>query len=227
MPPITSTGSPRLGSARRNVDKKTGLASAPSVAALSVGREEASARGDLITAEVIARPDANAAPLMPHATAPDAPAGADNRALGLVETRGMVPLIQGVDAMAKAASVDLIGWAFIGGALVHALVRGDVASVHTAVEAGARGAEEAGDLHATLVIPNPAPGVERLFPPVSDPGSGPTGALGVVETTGYVGAISAADGAIKAADVEILSLTIGSGGRVATLFKGDLAGQKL
>ena len=191
-------------------------------AALAVGREEASARGELITAEVIARPDANAASRMPHATAPVDVPDANGQAIGLLETRGMVPLIQGADAMAKSASVDLVGWAYIGGALAHTLVRGDVASVHTAVEAGERAAQEAGDVHATLVIPNPATEVGCLFPPASGPESEPTGALGVVETTGYVSAVSAADGAVKAADVEILSLTIGSGGRVATLFKGNL-----
>jgi microcompartment protein CcmL/EutN len=194
-------------------------------AALSVGRQEAAGRGEVIFAEVIARPDAKAAPRMPHAGAVGQAAETGTEAVGLLETRGMVPLIQGADAMAKAAAVRLVGWTYIGGALVHALVRGDVASVQTALDAGARAAAEAGELYATLVIPGPADGIGCLFPPESaPPPEGAAGALGVVETTGYVSAVGAADGAVKAADVRVLSLTIGSGGRVVTLFSGDLDG---
>ena len=194
-------------------------------AALSVGREAASDRGDLITAEVIARPDGRAASDMPHAAA-SLSAPTTGNALGLLETRGVTPLIQGSDAMAKSAPVELAGWAFIGGALAHVAVRGDVASVHTAVEAGERAARAAGEVYATLVIPAPADGVEAFLPPPhvveAVPGARAVGAIGVVETTGYASAVGAADGAVKAADVEILSLTIGSGGRVAALFSGNL-----
>jgi len=85
-------------------------------------------------------------------------------ALGLVETRGLVPMIEAADAMVKAAKVVLVGWEKIGGGLVTALVRGDVAAVKAATDAGAEAARKVGELHAVHVIPRPHKDLETRLP---------------------------------------------------------------
>ncbi len=84
-------------------------------------------------------------------------------AIGLLETRGLVPLIEATDAMAKAANVQISKRIQIGGGLVTAVVRGDVGSVRAAVEAGATAASQAGELVASHIIPRPADGVVKAF----------------------------------------------------------------
>ena len=189
--------------------------------AIRVGQEEVARYGELITAEVIARPEGRAVERMPHPAAmKEITVGP--RALGMLETQGMAPLIEGADAMVKAANVEIAGWAFIGGALAHVVVRGDVAAVQTSVEVGRRVAEEVGEVHATLVLPQPIEGIGALLPPALSVEAQATGALGLLETTGYAGVVSGVDAMIKAADVEIQRLSIGSGGRIVGLVKGSL-----
>ena len=67
------------------------------------------------------------------------------QALGMVETRGLVPLIEASDAMVKAASVELVGWDRVGAGMVTAFVRGDVAAVKAATDAGATAAARLGE----------------------------------------------------------------------------------
>ena len=80
-------------------------------------------------------------------------------AIGMIETRGLVPLIEATDAMAKAANVEIIKRVQIGGGLVTTVVRGDVGSVRAAVEAGANAAGQVGELVASHIIPRPADGI--------------------------------------------------------------------
>jgi ethanolamine utilization protein EutM len=82
-----------------------------------------------------------------------------NSAIGLVETKGLIGLVEATDAMAKAANVQIIKRISIGGGLVTTVVRGDVGSVRAAVEAGAQAATQAGELTASHVIPRPAEGL--------------------------------------------------------------------
>jgi len=82
------------------------------------------------------------------------------RALGMVETRGLVGAIEAADAMCKAAHVELVRYERIDGALVTVSVRGDTGSVEAAVEAGARAAARVGTLIARHVIPAPDPQLE-------------------------------------------------------------------
>ena len=84
-------------------------------------------------------------------------------AIGLLETRGLVALIEATDAMAKAANVQIAKRVQIGGGLVTAVVRGDVGSVRAAVEAGANAASGAGELVASHIIPRPAEGVIEAY----------------------------------------------------------------
>ena len=76
-------------------------------------------------------------------------------ALGMIETRGFVAVVEASDAMVKAAEVELLGWHPIGGGLVTALVRGDVAAVRAATEAGERSARAVGEVISVHVIPRP------------------------------------------------------------------------
>jgi ethanolamine utilization protein EutM len=82
-----------------------------------------------------------------------------NDAIGLLETKGLVALVQATDAMAKAANVQIVKRVQIGGGLVTTVVRGDVGSVRAAVEAGANAASQAGELVASHIIPRPAAGL--------------------------------------------------------------------
>jgi ethanolamine utilization protein EutM len=76
-------------------------------------------------------------------------------ALGMIETKGLVPLVEAADAMLKAANVTLIGWQKIGSGMVTALVVGDVAAVKAAVDAGATAAGRVGEVVGVQVIPRP------------------------------------------------------------------------
>ena len=76
-------------------------------------------------------------------------------ALGMIETKGVVCLIEAADAMLKAANVTLVKQIQIGGAYVTTVVRGDVGSVRAAVDAGAEAASRAGELVSAHVIPRP------------------------------------------------------------------------
>ena len=84
-------------------------------------------------------------------------------AIGLLETRGLVALVEATDAMVKAANVQIVKRVQIGGGLVTTIVRGDVGSVRAAVEAGANAAQQAGELVASHIIPRPADGVIDAF----------------------------------------------------------------
>lgn len=81
------------------------------------------------------------------------------QAVGLIETKGMVGLVEATDAMCKAADVTLGGTREIGGGYVTVIVRGDVASVQAAVSAGAAAAKEVGEFVASHVIPRPHDGL--------------------------------------------------------------------
>jgi len=80
-------------------------------------------------------------------------------AIGLVETKGLTGLVAATDAMVKAANVEAVKRIGIGGGLVTVVVKGDVASVRAAVDAGAGVAGQVGELVSSHVIPNPTEGV--------------------------------------------------------------------
>ena len=82
-------------------------------------------------------------------------AGNHMEALGMIETKGLVPLVEASDAMLKAANVTLIGWQKIGSGMVTAFVVGDVAAVKAAIDAGAAAAGRVGEVVGVQVIPRP------------------------------------------------------------------------
>lgn len=85
-------------------------------------------------------------------------------ALGMIETRGFVGMVEAADAMLKAAKVDLVGYEKVGNGLVTVIVRGDVAACKAATEAGARAVERVGELISVHVIPRPHASVDAALP---------------------------------------------------------------
>jgi len=85
-------------------------------------------------------------------------------ALGMVECKGLVAMIEAADTMVKAANVQLVGYEKIDAGLVTAIVRGEVAAVKSAVEAGAAAARRVGEVVATHVIPRPHRDVDIGIP---------------------------------------------------------------
>ncbi len=82
----------------------------------------------------------------------------------MIETRGLVAMIEAADAMVKAANVKLIGYEKIGAGYVTALVRGDVAAVRAATDAGAAAARKVGELISVHVIPRPHKDLDDVLP---------------------------------------------------------------
>ncbi len=85
-------------------------------------------------------------------------------ALGMIETKGFAAMVEASDAMVKAAKVELVSYEKIGGGYVTAIVRGDVAAVKAAVEAGVRGAEKVGEVVSTHVIARPHVNIDLVLP---------------------------------------------------------------
>lgn len=85
-------------------------------------------------------------------------------ALGMIECRSFAAMVEASDAMVKAARVELVGYEKTGGGFVTAIVRGDVAAVKAAVEAGTRGAEKVGEVVSVHVIPRPHANVDTTLP---------------------------------------------------------------
>ena len=147
-------------------------------------------------------------------------------ALGLIETLGMVPAINGADRMLKAANVQLISYENVGSTLVTIMVKGDVAAVTAAVEAGAVGAAEIGKLTARNVMPRPIKGVADIVSVYAVDAEGETGrprAMGLIETFGIVYLLEAADAMQKTADVEVIGFENVASGYVSVLVQGDVA----
>jgi len=85
-------------------------------------------------------------------------------ALGMIETRGLVGMVEATDAMLKTANVTFVSWQKVDAGLVTSIVRGDVAAVKAATDAGAAAARRVGELVGVHVIPRPADEVETIFP---------------------------------------------------------------
>ncbi|MDD5629137.1 MAG: BMC domain-containing protein [Elusimicrobia bacterium] len=88
-------------------------------------------------------------------------------ALGMVETKGFVGMIEASDAMAKAAKVRMLGYEKIGSGLVTTLCRGEVGAVRAAVDAGAAAAQKVGEMVAIHVIPRPHDDIEKYLEQIS------------------------------------------------------------
>ncbi len=85
-------------------------------------------------------------------------------ALGMIETKGLVCMIEAVDAMLKSANVQIVGWDKVGSGLVTSFVVGDVAAVKAAVDAGASAASKIGEVGSVQVIPRPHEELASVLP---------------------------------------------------------------
>ena len=85
-------------------------------------------------------------------------------ALGMIECRGFAAMVEASDAMVKAAKVELTGYEKTGGGYVTAIVRGDVAAVRAALDAGQRAAERVGEVLSVHIIPRPHGNVDEALP---------------------------------------------------------------
>jgi ethanolamine utilization protein EutM len=86
-------------------------------------------------------------------------------ALGMIETKGFIALVEATDAMLKAANVQFVGWDKVGSGLVSAFVTGDVAAVKAATDAGATAAGRIGEVVSVQVIPRPHEDIGIVLPP--------------------------------------------------------------
>ncbi len=85
-------------------------------------------------------------------------------ALGMIETRGFAAMVEASDAMVKAANVEFVGQVKIGGGYTTSVIRGDVAAVRAALDAGNRAAERVGEIISVSIIPRPHELVDEVFP---------------------------------------------------------------
>jgi microcompartment protein CcmL/EutN len=85
-------------------------------------------------------------------------------ALGMIECRGFAAVVEAADAMVKAAKVELRRYEKTGGGYVTAVVRGDVAAVRAALDAGSRAAESVGEVISVHIIPRPHSNVDEVLP---------------------------------------------------------------
>ena len=88
-------------------------------------------------------------------------------ALGMIETKGFVTLVEASDAMLKAANVQFLGWQKIGSGMVTAFVTGDVAAVKAATDAGAAAAGRIGEVVSVQVIPRPHDDLKTVLPEIT------------------------------------------------------------
>jgi microcompartment protein CcmL/EutN len=160
------------------------------------------------------------------------------KAIGFIETKGLVGNIEATDAMLKAASVEFLGSVALGAGLVAVVVTGEVASVKASVEAGAEAASRVGELVSTNVIARPHSDVVKIMPP-KGPAAGGTisedaikedaplnSALGMIETYGYTANIEAADAMLKAAEVTLVGQERIGAGLVTVFVQGDVGAVK-
>lgn len=155
-------------------------------------------------------------------------------ALGLVETLAIVPVIEATDKMLKAADVELVAFEAGGSTLCTVFVKGDVAACRSAVEAGAAAAEKIGTVTGKNVMPRPIRAISAIVNThdIDADGeeeevySGPTRALGMVETFGVLYLMEAADAMCKAADVDLVGYENIYDGYVSALVRGDVGACK-
>ncbi len=90
-------------------------------------------------------------------------------ALGMIECKGYIALVEATDAMLKAANVNFMGWDKVGSGLVSTFVTGDVAAVKAATDAGAAAAGRVGEVMSVQVIPRPHDDLATVLPKAKKP----------------------------------------------------------
>ncbi len=152
-------------------------------------------------------------------------------ALGLVSTHSFPAVVGTADAMLKSANVVLVGYEKTGAGQCTAVVRGGVADVRMAVEAGTKTAQQFGQHISSSLIPHPLPNLEAVLPicahldMLEHTGQGRigSGALGLLETRGFPAMVGAADAMTKAAEVEIVAHQSIGDGLCTVIVRGSLS----
>lgn len=152
-------------------------------------------------------------------------------ALGLVATQSFPAVVGTADAMLKSADVMLIGYEKTGAGQCTAVVRGGVADVRMAVEAGTATAKQFGQFLSASIIPRPLPNLEAVLPICAHLelleriGKGHTGsqALGLLETRGFPAMVGGADAMTKAADVQVVAHQSIGDGLCTVIIRGSLS----
>ena len=158
------------------------------------------------------------------------------KALGFIETKGLVGNIEATDAMLKAADVEFIGSDTIGAGLNTVIVTGEVGAVQAATDAGQEAASRVGELFCGNVIARPHTDLARIMPP-KGPAVGKSAkdageqvpvnsALGMIETNGLTAAIQATDAMLKSADVSLVGQEKIGAGLVTVFVQGDVGAVK-
>lgn len=153
-------------------------------------------------------------------------------ALGLVSTRSFPAIVGTADMMLKSAGVHLVGYEKIGSGHCTAIVRGGIADVRLAVEAGVQTAEQFGQLISSLVIPRPYPNLDVVLPITNRlsqiMAEGyysrlSNQAVGLVETRGFPAMVGACDAMLKSADVHLASYEKIGAGLCTAIIRGTVA----
>jgi carbon dioxide concentrating mechanism protein CcmO len=153
-------------------------------------------------------------------------------ALGLVSTLSFPAIVGTADMMLKSAGVHLVGYEKIGSGHCTAIIRGGIADVRLAVEAGVQTAEQFGQLVSSLVIPRPYPNLDVVLPitnrlsKIMDEGSYSrlsNQAVGLVETRGFPAMVGACDAMLKSADVHLASYEKIGAGLCTAIIRGTVA----
>lgn len=158
-------------------------------------------------------------------------------ALGMVETKGLVPMIEAADNGIKSAKVELANWMTIGGGYTTVFFRGDVAAVTAAVESAVQTASKIGEIFCSHIIPSPHLLTNAVMPigklknqkldihpPLKNKGAGE--ALGIIETQGFIQLVEAVDAGLKSASVISTGWYKVGSAMVSTIFRGDVAAVK-
>jgi carbon dioxide concentrating mechanism protein CcmO len=153
-------------------------------------------------------------------------------ALGLVSTRSFPAIVGTADMMLKSAGVHLIGYEKIGSGHCTAIVRGAIADVRLAVEAGEQTAKQFDQYVSSLVIPRPFPNLDAVLPITSRLSNLAENsshsrlsnqAVGLVETRGFPAMVGAADAMLKAADVQLAAYEKIGAGLCTAIIRGSVA----
>lgn len=165
---VTLVGYEKIGSGYCTAIVRGGIADVR--LAVDVGVETAKEFGEAVSSLVIARPLANLEAILPigsrlaQLNQGERDSRLSNQAIGLLETRGFPAMVGAADTMLKSAEVQLSAHEMIGAGLCTVIIRGAVADVAVALEAGMQEAERIGELHAVMVIPRPLGDLEQTLP---------------------------------------------------------------
>lgn len=165
---VTLVGYEKIGSGYCTAVVRGGIADVR--LAVEMGAETAKKFGQTASTLVLARPSPNLEAILPigsrlmQLAEGRVSSQLANQAIGLIETRGFPAMVGAADAMLKSASVQLSAHETIGDGLCTAIIRGPVADVAVAVEAGMFEAERIGELNAVMVIPRPLDDLEQTLP---------------------------------------------------------------